>query len=159
MQTEDKPYSGVQCNLSFKMANDQHDGKMSHSCNQCILFANSATTPAHKLVTSRNTCWHLRERKTCRTNTFQLHTVQLLLHNCWCPQDTHPNPFGRNAFQLHTVWILLHNNFLPQETHAGSQWREAFCLQTVQLLLHTSWWPQEAHANTFGREAFQLHAM
>ena len=56
MQTEDKPYSGVQCNLSFKMANDQHDGKMSHSCNQCILFANSATTPAHKLVTSRNTC-------------------------------------------------------------------------------------------------------
>ena len=41
MQTEDKLYSCVQCNLSFKMTKDlkmhmlQHDGKKPHSCNQC----------------------------------------------------------------------------------------------------------------------------
>ena len=41
MQTEDKCYSCVQCNLSFKMTKDlkkhmhQHDENKSHSCNQC----------------------------------------------------------------------------------------------------------------------------
>ena len=83
IQNED---SGVQYNLSSKMTKDlkthklQHDGKKTHSCNQCGYSAisasklkthmlvhsgekpfsctrvHSATTPAHKLVISRDTC-------------------------------------------------------------------------------------------------------
>ena len=41
MQTEDKSFSCVHCNLSFEMTKDlkahmlQHDGKKAHKCNQC----------------------------------------------------------------------------------------------------------------------------
>ena len=51
IQTEDRPYSCPQCDLSFKMTKDlkmhmiQHGGKKSHSCNLC----GYSTTSASKL--------------------------------------------------------------------------------------------------------------
>ena len=83
MQTGNKSYSCVQCNLSFKMTKDlkthmlQHYVKKPHGCNQCgystisasklkthklvhveknLLFAHSAAIPANQLAASRGTC-------------------------------------------------------------------------------------------------------
>ena len=59
IQTEDKPYSCVECNLSFQMSKDlkthmlQHDGKKSHPCNQCGYSAISVSQlKAHMLIHS-----------------------------------------------------------------------------------------------------------
>ena len=82
MQTGNKSYSCVQCNLSFKMTKDlkthmlQHDVKKPHGCNQCgystisasklkthkhtveknLLFTHTAAIPAQQLAASRGTC-------------------------------------------------------------------------------------------------------
>ena len=55
-----------------------------------------------------NICWKWDNRKrnwrkVHGREAFCLHTVQLLLHNCWQSQDTFANPFRRKTFQLHTV--------------------------------------------------------
>ena len=59
IQTEDKAYSCVQCNLSFETKKDlkthmlQHGGKMSHSCNQCGFSSiKAANLKRHMLVHS-----------------------------------------------------------------------------------------------------------
>ena len=83
MQTGNKSYSCVQCNLSFKMTKDlkthmlQYDVKKPHGCIQCgystisasklithklvhsgenLLFTHTAAIPAQQLAASRGTC-------------------------------------------------------------------------------------------------------
>ena len=71
MQTEDKPYSCVQCNLSFDMTKDlkihmlQHGGKKAHTCNQCGYSTSASKLKMHMLI-------HSGEKP--------LHPVQILLH-------------------------------------------------------------------------------
>ena len=137
IQTEDRPYSCPQCDLSFKMTKDlkmhmiQHGGKKSHSCNLCgysttsasklkrhrlwfteanpawlwdflryeiekglrvgqftlersLLFANSATSPAHRLGASRYTCSYTREGNPVLAHNAATHEHKLMTSKNVC---------------------------------------------------------------------------
>ena len=97
-----------------------------------------------------NICWKWDNRKwnwrkVHGREAFCLHTVQLLLHNCWQSQDAFANPFRRKTFQLHTVWILLHKGILPQETHVGAFRREAFQVWPVELFMRSGYYASSTH--------------
>ena len=139
MQTGNKSYSCVQCNLSFKMTKDlkthmlQHDVKKPHGCNQCG-YSNRQCFKAEN--TQAGSQWR---------KTFCLHIVQLFLHNSWQPQEAHAETLRREAFQLQTVQLFLHENGCPKDTHANTFGKKTFRLHTVQLLLHTNWESQDIH--------------
>ena len=53
----------------------------------------SAITALRWTKTWKHKCFSIWEKP------FVLQTVQLLLHTCWWPQDTHANPFRRKPFR------------------------------------------------------------
>ena len=124
MQTEDKPYSCVKCNLSFKMAIDlkmhmvQHGGKKTHSCNQCgYSTIKAGHLKMHMMVHSGEKPFVCKQcnyssadasklKRHMQTHSGEkpfLQTVQLVLHNSWSPQDTHDDAFRGEAFQVWPV--------------------------------------------------------
>ena len=70
-----------------------------------LTVATSAATQAWKLLTWKSTCFFTVERSLA----FCLQTVQVLLHNCWCPQEAHTNPFRKKALRLCAMQLLLYS--------------------------------------------------
>ena len=117
MQTQDKPYSCGQCNLSFKMNKDirthmiEHDGTKPHSCNQCGYWSvNASHLKSHMLVHIGKSSFVCKQCSFSCTTAGNLKT-HMLTHsgykpfNCksantpaqqnWEPQDTYTNPFRK----------------------------------------------------------------